>query len=106
LIVWIWLVENYDAIGLSVAGFFGAAFSGWLQRDDIKNRRDYAVFVASGAATAHFVTPLIAHYLGVSGNTEGIGFLVGAFGGRLIQAVIRAIRAADVWQFIMGRWGK
>ncbi|MGO3892414.1 MAG: hypothetical protein ACTJHW_15695 [Paenalcaligenes sp.] len=106
MIVWIWLVENYDAIGLSVAGFIGAAFSGWLQRDDIKNRRDYAVFVASGAATAHFVTPLIAHYLGVSGNTEGIGFLVGAFGGRVIQEGINWIKSGVIRQFIMGRWGK
>lgn len=106
MIVWIWLVENYDAIRLAVAGLFGAAVAGWFQRDDIKGSRDFTVFVVSGAIIAHFVTAPIASYLGVVGNAEGIGFLVGAFGGRLIQAVIRMIKSADVWQFIMGRWGK
>lgn len=106
MIVWIWLVENYDAIRWGVAGFFGALVASYVRREDLKKRRDYIFFACTGAITAHFLTGAIATYLEVSApNAASIGFLLGLFGGPLIQAVIKGIKSADPWQFIMSRWG-
>lgn len=101
-----WLAEQADGIRFGITGFFGALISGWFQREDLKNKTDFAVFVFSGAITAHFLTGLVGEYFDVSpANAGGIGFLLGAFGGRFIQVVIRTIQKADVWQLVMGRWG-
>jgi len=35
----------------------------------------------------------------------GVGFLLGTFGGSLIAAITRAIKAADLWAFIRQRFG-
>ena len=102
-----WLTEQLQAFQWGVTGFIGALVASWFRRDDLPSKRDFVVFACAGAAIAHFLTGMVAAYLDVSpANAGGIGFLLGLFGGTAVQSVIRAIRAADLWQFIMSRWGK
>lgn len=104
--VWTWLLEQFEAFQWGVTGFIGALVASWFRRDDLRNRRDFVLFACTGAVIAHFLTGMISRYLNVSpADAGGIGFLLGLFGGTGVQSVIRAIRAADLWQFIMSRWG-
>lgn len=107
MVLWTWLVDQIDAFRLAITGFFGALVSGWFQRDDIKSKRDLAIFVVSGSVTAHFLTGLVGDYFDVSpANAGGIGFLLGAFGGVIIKAAIGTIKRADFWAFVVNKWGK
>jgi hypothetical protein len=38
-------------------------------------------------------------------DVAGVGFLLGAFGGSLMTAINRAIKAADLWALIRQRFG-
>ncbi|MDW9402588.1 MFS transporter, partial [Pseudomonas soli] len=38
-------------------------------------------------------------------TVAGVGFLLGTFGGSLLTAVNRAIKAADLWALIRQRFG-
>lgn len=101
-----WVIEQFEAFQWGITGFIGALVASWFRREDLPNRRDFILFACTGAVIAHFLTGMISAYLDVSpANAGGIGFLLGLFGGTAVQSMIRAIRAADLWQLIMSRWG-
>jgi len=89
------------------AGLLGAIAASWWHRDDLVDRKAWVIFIFSGAACAHYLTGLVSTYLGVvePRSVAGIGFLLGTFGGSLIAAITRAIKAADLWAFIRQRFG-
>ncbi|WP_085599755.1 MULTISPECIES: MFS transporter [unclassified Pseudomonas] len=89
------------------AGLVGAFAASWWHRDDLVDRKAWAIFIFSGAVCAHYLTGLVSAYLGVvePRSVAGIGFLLGTFGGSLIAAITRAIKAADLWAFIRSKFG-
>jgi hypothetical protein len=89
------------------AGLLGAIAASWWHRDDLVDRKAWVIFIFSGAACAHYLTGLVSTYLGVvePRSVAGIGFLLGTFGGSLIAAITRAIKAADLWALIRQRFG-
>lgn len=98
----IWLALHWTIIGL-----LGAVVASRWHRDEFQRRRDYLSFLLAGTACAHFFTDQVAAYLDVTGTRgiNGIAFLLGAFGGALMAAVIRAIQAADLWALVKTRLG-
>lgn len=103
---WNTFSEFLTSLKWSVAGFFGALISARFHKDEIQNRADYIMFLVSGVLIAHYTTGMVAKYLEFGPETAGgVGFLLGAFGGSLLQAVVRAIRAADLWAIIKERFG-
>lgn len=90
-----------------MAGLLGAVAASFWHKDDLVDRKAWAIFIFSGAVCAHYLTGLISAYLGVvePRSVAGIGFLLGTFGGSLIAAITRAIKAADLWAFIRQRFG-
>jgi hypothetical protein len=85
-------------------GATGASF--WL-RDDLVDQKAWAIFIFSGAVSAHYLTGLISAYLGVvePRSVAGVGFLLDTFGGSFIAAITRAIKAADLLALIRQRFG-
>jgi paired small multidrug resistance pump len=74
--------------------------------DDLKTRRGFLVFVFTGMACGYFLTGLAMRYFHINPDSAGgVGFLLGAFGGSMISAVIRAIKSADLWALVKARFG-
>lgn len=100
-----WLQKLYFHLEWAIAGFFGSLVALPFQ-NDVKGKRAIAAFIMSGCATAHFLTVPVCVYLKIDqGSVGGIGFLLGAFGGAIIAAVLKAIEAADLWALIRSRFG-
>lgn len=96
-----------DKLDWLVAGLIGAIVASWWHKDDLVSWRAWLVFLVTGVACSLYLTGMVSTYLGVTepSNVAGVGFLLGTFGGSLIAAVIRAIKAADLWAFIRQRFG-
>lgn len=96
-----------DKLDWAIAGLLGAVAAAWWHRDDLVNRKAWAVFIFSGAVCAHYLTGLVSAYFGIDEprSVAGVGFLLGTFGGSLIAAITRAIKAADLWALIRQRFG-
>lgn len=103
---WLQVQEFITSLKWAIAGLFGAMIVSRFHKDELKSKTDYFVFVASGAAIAHFLTGAVTSYLAFASDSAGaVGFLLGAFGGSLMQAVVRAIKGADLWALIKARFG-
>jgi len=90
-----------------VAGFIGAMVGAWAQRKEMRTRFEFAAFMGTGAACAYFLTGLVAGYFSIEpANAGAVGFLLGAFGGSMIAAIVRAIQAADLWALIKSKVGR
>lgn len=100
------LLQKWFAhLELMFAGLVGAIIALPFQRD-LKTRSSKVVFILSGAACAHYLTPLAVYQLEIDAASAGsVGFLLGAFGGSLIAAVMRAINHSDLWSLVRGRFG-
>lgn len=90
-----------------IAGLIGAIVASWWHKDDLTDWRAWAVFLITGAACAKYLTGIVSTYLGIvdASNVVGIGFLLGTFGGSLMTAVNRAIKAADLWALVRSKFG-
>lgn len=89
----------------AIAGLIGAVISVPFQRD-VRSAKSIAIFIFTGSACAHFLTGMVGKYFNVDPSSAGgIGFLLGAFGGSMIAAIIRAIEVADLWALIRQRFG-
>ena len=90
----------------AIAGFFGAVVASTFHRAEITSRRAFSMFVFTGFVCAHFLTGLVAKHFNVEPENMGaVGFLLGAFGGSLISAIIKTIRTADFWELLRKRFG-
>jgi paired small multidrug resistance pump len=90
----------------AAVGFVGALVGSYFHRDELKSKADFLMFFLSGWACANFLTSPAIKYFSIDGDsTGGVAFLLGAFGGSMISAVIRAIRAADLWSVVKQRFG-
>lgn len=103
---WQYIHELFESLKWAFAGLVGAMIVSRFHKDELNSKTDYLVFVASGAAIAHFLTSAVSDWLGFGPNSTGaIGFLLGAFGGSLMQAVVRSIKEADLWSLVKSRFG-
>ncbi|MFJ5505776.1 MFS transporter [Pectobacterium carotovorum] len=100
-----WLPRLWEQFQWAVAGLIGALISVPFQ-SDLRTARGIAIFVFTGSACAHYLTGIVGDYFNINPSSAGgIGFLLGAFGGSLIAAVIKAIEAADLWGLVRSRFG-
>lgn len=90
-----------------IAGILGAVVASLWHKDDLTDRRSWVIFLLTGIACAFYLTGIVCEYLNVTdpGNVAGVGFLLGAFGGSLMTAIHRAIKAADLWALIRSKFG-
>jgi hypothetical protein len=90
-----------------MAGLFGVIAASWWHKDDLNDWKAWVVFLITGVACALYLTGIVSTYLSITepGNVAGIGFLLGAFGGSLMTAINRAIKAADLWSLIRQKFG-
>lgn len=88
-----------------VAGAVGAAASIRFS-DDINTFGKRLTAIASGAAAAHYLTPMVMDHLDITTTgAGGVSFLLGLFGMSIAASIIRAIKNADLWAFVRSRWG-
>lgn len=87
----------------AVAGMLGsiAAIRFGLDR---RTASAILLFVFTGATCAHYLTPIVSNYLSIEAQ-GGISFLLGAFGGSFISAMIKTIQSADFWSLVKSRFG-
>jgi hypothetical protein len=90
-----------------IAGLFGALVATRWHKDDLTDRKAWLLFLFTGMACAHYLTGLVSTYFSIvePRSVAGVGFLLGTFGGSLIAAITRAIKAADLWSVIRSRFG-
>ena len=98
------LLEKFDWM---IAGLLGALVATRWHKDDLTDRKAWLLFLFTGMACAHYLTGMISNYFGISEprSVAGVGFLLGTFGGSLIAAINRAIKAADLWSVIRSKFG-
>lgn len=88
-----------------VAGFIGASIVAYYLRDQIKTKIEFVIFIVSGGFIAHYLTQFTIFVLGRFGwvidapNVGSIGFLLGAFGGLIIQQAVSYL-ASGAWKEI------
>ena len=89
------LFKHLEDFKWEFAGFIGALVAVRFQ-NDLKTKGSIVIFVLSGSAYAHYLTGLVDDYFSIAPSSAGgIGFLLGAFGGSLTAAIIRAITSSD-----------
>lgn len=98
----VWLEKLFTWLEWAIPGFFGAVFIYVVvpsQRQELKGKRDVLLFLCSGGLISHFLTMFVCNRLHIEeGSVGGIGFLLGAFGGATCTAIMRGIKAADLWE--------
>jgi hypothetical protein len=95
-----------DHADMIIAGLFGAFVALPFHKDARASRLDAFVFLMSGGVCAHFLTPLVAAQFSIgSGSLGSVSFMLGAFGGSMIAAIIRAIQTADLWALVKSKFG-
>ena len=101
------LLDKIDRCELLIAGLVGAVVASWWHKDDLADWRAWMIFLITGIACSLYLTSMVSTYLGVTEPkiVAGIGFLLGTFGGSLLAAINRAIKAADLWALIRQRFG-
>lgn len=101
------LLDKIDRFELLIAGLIGAVVASWWHKDDLSDWRAWMVFLITGVACSLYLTSMVSTYLNVTEPkiVAGIGFLLGTFGGSLLAAINRAIKAADLWALIRQRFG-
>lgn len=97
----------FDKIDVIVAGLIGSIVASWWHRDDTADWRARIIFMVTGIACALYLTGMVSACTGIiePGSVAGVGFLTGTFGGSLMTAINRAIKAADLWALIRSKFG-
>lgn len=103
--LWNGAVKIYESVKHFIAGAVGASIVAYYLRDQINTKSEFIIFVLSGAFIAHYLTQLTVFVLSRYGweiepsNIGSIGFLLGAFGGLIIQQIVSYI-ASGAWKEI------
>lgn len=100
--LWERLLANAE---LGLPGLIGAVIAIPFH-EELKTWKGRLFFVCTGVACAYFTTPLaISVYNIEPALAGGVGFLLGAFGGSLLAAGVRAINSADLIALIKSKIG-
>lgn len=103
-----YVAKVWGSIQHFIAGFIGASIVAYYLRDQIKTKLEFTIFIVSGGFIAHYLTQFTVFILGRFGwvieapNVGSIGFLLGAFGGLIIQQVVSYI-VSGAWKEISFR---
>lgn len=106
--LWAGAVKIYEGLKLWIPGAIGASIVAYYLRDRIKTKMEFIIFIVSGGFIAHYLTQLTIFILGRFGwvietsNVGSIGFLLGAFGGLIIQQMVSYI-VSGAWKEISFR---
>lgn len=88
------VVKVWDNIQYFTAGLLGASVVTRYHKDRLKTWHDYVVFILSGAIIAHYLTQVVIYYLNLEAiHAGGVGFMLGAFGGMVIQELTTWIKS-------------
>lgn len=101
-----WLIEKLEAgLDLLLAGVAGA-FVGLFMYTEIKTAKQKIYFTLCGGLSSFYGAPYIADYFHITGDGARtfFGFAIGIFGAAVLQAVKRAIDAADLIELIKSRF--
>ena len=99
------LIKHLSEFKWAFAGFVGALVVVRFQ-SDLKTKSGIVIFVLSGSAYAHYLTGLVGDYFKIAPSSAGgIGFLLGAFGGSLTAAIMRAITSSDLVELLRKKIG-
>jgi hypothetical protein len=99
------LIRRFPGAEWAIAALFGALVA-MPFHDELKTRKGFVVFVLTGVACGYFLTGMTIRYFHINPESAGgVGFLLGAFGGSMISAVIRSIKEADLWALVKARFG-
>ena len=94
---------HFGQFELAFAGLVGAVVAIPFQ-EGLSTWKGRLFFVLTGIACSWFTAPLALHWYEIeSGLADGVGFLLGAFGGAVISAALRAFKGFDLLEFIKGR---
>lgn len=99
------IYKLYENTKFFIAGAIGASIVAYYLRDRINTKTEFFIFVLSGAFIAHYLTNLTVYMLGRFGyalepsNVASIGFLLGSFGGLIIQQIVSYI-VSGAWKEI------
>lgn len=100
--LWERLLANAE---MGLPGLIGAVIAIPFH-EELKTWKGRLFFVCTGGACAYFTTPLAINVYNIEpALAGGVGFLLGAFGGSLLAAGIRAVKAADLWALVKSRFG-
>lgn len=89
----------------AIAGLIGAVIAIPFH-EELRTWKGRLFFVGTGVACAYFTTPLAISLYGIDpALAGGVGFLLGAFGGSLVAAVIKAVKSADLIALLKSRFG-
>lgn len=87
----------------ALAGLMGALVAVPFH-EDLKTAKGRFVFVGTGVTCAYFTTPLAISVYSIDPSLAGgVGFLLGAFGGSILAATLRALRGLDLVDIIKQR---
>lgn len=90
----------WDFFSDAVIGAIGALLALQFNKHSLAAWRTAITFIGTGAVIAFFIAPLIMKYLNIEqGTAAAVAFLIGAFGGSVFAAVLKAIADADLWEF-------
>ena len=72
-----------DKLHWALAGLIGAIATSFWHRDDLVDRKAWAIFIFSGAVCTHYLRGVISSYFELveQRRVSGVGFLLGTFGG-------------------------
>lgn len=89
----------------AIAGLVGAVIAIPFH-EELKTWKGRLFFIGTGVACAYFTTPLAISVYSIDPTLAGgVGFLLGAFGGSLVSAVIKAIKTADLVALFKSKFG-
>lgn len=93
-----YVAKVWGSIQHFIAGFIGASIVSYYYRDQLKTRLDFVIFILSGAFIAQYLTKLCVHLTQINAeNAGGVSFLLGAFGGLIIQQIVSYI-TSGAWK--------
>ncbi len=95
-----------DGADLLFAGMMGAIVA-LAVNTEIRTLKQRVYFIVSGSVSSYYLAdPVNAYFHLTDGNFRtAMGFLVGIFGAAVLQAITRAVKAADLWEFVKNRFG-
>lgn len=99
------LHKHFPSGEWAIAALFGAVVA-LPFHDELKTRNGFAMFIFTGVACGYFLTvPVMGYFHMNPESAGGVGFLLGAFGGSMLSAIIRFAKEADLWQLVRDRFG-
>ncbi len=99
------LSKLWHGLEWAFAGGVGAFVSVQFH-PEVAGRKQYFLFIVTGALIAHFMTGMVVRYFSIGPDSAGaVGFLMGAFGGSMVSAIVRSIATADLWRIVRSKLG-